>query len=601
MEQLLAVLPAESVAALPIACRPLMIDPSSPIFDLYGSDAPIDPNGKHLPWLWVLLLPFVDEKRVVKAFNEYKRGLTVEECRRNAFGVSLVFLHSNHKLAVDSLKKIRYRPVEEIDGDVLKALRNDDNHNSLLSSDLEKLDECHDDIDNSTGNDVTVSAAVAAADNVENKNEDKNEDKNIEEIIIQKSDNYIFDHSVGDGISGTLSAPPMKWFIRTGTNATITAPPTPPPQAFHDLKSNQVICLTYESPREEPGSHKSQLLSGVILQESILTSFDLMARRPPRLNRGGFNIIELALGLKNKNGGSGGNQNNILRYGNERGGDGGGHYPNQRQFSNNNNNNNNNSGSQPQQFLQHFQQQQQQFSNNGYGYNLSQKSQGRDGRNDNNNNYNNNNYSNNNNNNNNNNRGSGYGGGNYDKDYDDRGGNIGYNNNNHNNNNNNSNNKNNNNYHQMQNQNQNTNQGPHYRHTNYGDSNQGRAYPQHPPPQHNTSGYQQQQQYNGSFLTASSQPQQQNSVNGNGRFSFSTNGSGGNRSGLGPVAPSGVSYDSMESMRAQLAQTLQQQQKQGGGNGAQMGIMGSFSSIGNRPDNSQNQQGLGQGQRGARR
>ena len=126
MEQLLAVLPAESVAALPIACRPLMINPLSPIFDLYGSDAPIDPNGKHLPWLWVLLLPFVDEKRVVKAFNEYKIGLTVDECRRNAFGVSLVFLHSKHKLAVETMEKIRYRPVGEVDNDVLKALAIED-------------------------------------------------------------------------------------------------------------------------------------------------------------------------------------------------------------------------------------------------------------------------------------------------------------------------------------------------------------------------------------------------------------------------------------------------------------------------------------------
>ena len=42
----LQVLPAESVAALPQACQPLMVDPASPIYDLYGSDAPIDPNGK---------------------------------------------------------------------------------------------------------------------------------------------------------------------------------------------------------------------------------------------------------------------------------------------------------------------------------------------------------------------------------------------------------------------------------------------------------------------------------------------------------------------------------------------------------------------------
>ena len=55
-EQLLSVLPADSVHALPPACHPLMLDANSPIIDLYSSDVEIDPDGKHLPWLWVLLL-----------------------------------------------------------------------------------------------------------------------------------------------------------------------------------------------------------------------------------------------------------------------------------------------------------------------------------------------------------------------------------------------------------------------------------------------------------------------------------------------------------------------------------------------------------------
>ena len=316
-----------------------MIDPSSPIYDLYGSDAPIDPNGKHLPWLWVLLLPFVDEKRVVQAFNEYKIGLTVDECRRNAFGASLIFLHSSHKLAIDSMKQIRYRPVEETDEDVLKAVNVQNKDNNLLPL-----------IEDSSNDYITNNETELITDGIENKNinesesENKNENEKTKIIMIKKSDDYVFDHINGDGISGKLSAPPMKWFLRTGADATITAPPTPPPQAFHNLLSNQVICLTYQSPIEELGSHKSQLLSGVILQESVLTSFDLMSRRPPRLNRGGFNIVELALGIKNKNGNNSGNQNHILKYGgnHDHGGDGSGHYPNQRQFSNNNNNNYNN-------------------------------------------------------------------------------------------------------------------------------------------------------------------------------------------------------------------------------------------------------------------
>jgi hypothetical protein len=42
---------------------------------------------------------------------------------------------------------------------------------------------------------------------------------------------------------------------------------------------------------EIPGGHKSELLPGVVLQESKLTAFDLMARKPPRLNRGKIQIF----------------------------------------------------------------------------------------------------------------------------------------------------------------------------------------------------------------------------------------------------------------------------------------------------------------------
>ena len=519
----MAVLPAESVAALPQACRPLMIDPESPIFDLYKSDAPIDPNGKHLPWLWVLLLPFVDEKRVVKAFNEYKHGMTVEECRRNAFGVSLVFLHSSHKLAVETKEKIRYRPVGETDADVLQALATDNREHTLVIEDSETSPE---------GTDPAVNDGVIVATDA-------------------AVDLHLFDHEAGDGISGTLSAPPMKWFTRVGPDAIVSAPPTPPPMAFHDLKGNQVLCFTYASPVEVPGSHKSQLLPGVVLQVSQLTSFDLMARRPPRLNRGGFNIVDLALGVK-----KGSNQNNILNYrGNhQHGGDGTGHYPNQRQYQN--------GGAQPQQFLQHFQQQQQQYSNNNnngyqqsYGYEMAHNQGRNSGRNDRN-------------------AGNGrndgpqgYGGG--GGGYNDRGGGGGYN----------------------QNQNQ---QNFSHRQPSYGDFNQVRAYPQQGgnqnfsqnQGQYPSSGYQQQQQYSGSFLTAQAMPLQPPANN---RFSFSTQGHSG-------PPPGPMSFANMDSMRAQLAQTLQQQG--GMGPGPHMGS--GPGPLGGRQGDYSNQ-GQGQGQYGQRR
>ena len=62
----MAVLPSESAAALPEPCRELMLSPTSEIADFYPRDVPVDPNGKAMPWLWVLLLPFIDESRLVE-------------------------------------------------------------------------------------------------------------------------------------------------------------------------------------------------------------------------------------------------------------------------------------------------------------------------------------------------------------------------------------------------------------------------------------------------------------------------------------------------------------------------------------------------------
>ena len=67
VEQLMAVLPSDSSHAVPKASRWLMTDPESPIIDFYPKDVPTDPNGKAMPWLWVVLLPFIDEKRLLDA------------------------------------------------------------------------------------------------------------------------------------------------------------------------------------------------------------------------------------------------------------------------------------------------------------------------------------------------------------------------------------------------------------------------------------------------------------------------------------------------------------------------------------------------------
>lgn len=67
VEQLMAVLPSDSSHTIPKATRWLMEDLESPIIDFYPKEVPVDPNGKAMPWLWVVLLPFIDEDRLLSA------------------------------------------------------------------------------------------------------------------------------------------------------------------------------------------------------------------------------------------------------------------------------------------------------------------------------------------------------------------------------------------------------------------------------------------------------------------------------------------------------------------------------------------------------
>ncbi|VEU36446.1 unnamed protein product [Pseudo-nitzschia multistriata] len=101
VEQLMGVLPSDSSHAIPKAGRWLMSDLESPIIDFYPSEVPVDPNGKAMPWLWVVLLPFIDEDRLLAAMTPTMSKWTKQELLCNARGLDdgYVFLHSSHPLA----------------------------------------------------------------------------------------------------------------------------------------------------------------------------------------------------------------------------------------------------------------------------------------------------------------------------------------------------------------------------------------------------------------------------------------------------------------------------------------------------------------------
>lgn len=93
-EQLMAVLPARSRNLMPMVYRPLMTDPQSSIIEFYPNEVDIDMNGKTALWEAVVLLSFVDEKKLIENLKPVEAKLTASETKRNSFGNDIVFLYN---------------------------------------------------------------------------------------------------------------------------------------------------------------------------------------------------------------------------------------------------------------------------------------------------------------------------------------------------------------------------------------------------------------------------------------------------------------------------------------------------------------------------
>ena len=93
-EQLLSVQPSSSCNLLPEPYRWLMLDPKSPIADFYPVDFKVDLEGKRADWEGVVLIPFIDERRLLAAAQSIPdSSLTKEERKRNTLGDMVVFSH----------------------------------------------------------------------------------------------------------------------------------------------------------------------------------------------------------------------------------------------------------------------------------------------------------------------------------------------------------------------------------------------------------------------------------------------------------------------------------------------------------------------------
>lgn len=97
-EQLLAVLPSASKSLLPAPYRDLMTQEISPILEYYPPDFQTDLNGKKQDWEAVVLIPFIDEQRLLSAMTPCLEKLSDAEKDRNKFGPMLEYTFSDSDL-----------------------------------------------------------------------------------------------------------------------------------------------------------------------------------------------------------------------------------------------------------------------------------------------------------------------------------------------------------------------------------------------------------------------------------------------------------------------------------------------------------------------
>ncbi|KAL7554914.1 hypothetical protein ACHAWF_018470 [Thalassiosira exigua] len=240
-EQLLAVLPEDSSHAVPKKARWLMGDDESPIIDFYPKDVPCDPNGKAMPWLWVVLLPFIDEERLFAALHPTMKKWTPKELLCNSRGLDdgYVFLHKDHPLG----KEMMF---------ILKSSKDEYTKNKFRIAEK----------------DVAKSSCFFG--------------------LLRKPLSHEM-MEVGEDSAVPLPATSSK----ISRSSDVFAYPIEP---------NEAVCFAFTEPALK--AHRSEILRGAFLPKAILTHEDRRIRRP-RLNRGGDTIANMGGDNKSHNSGYG--------------------------------------------------------------------------------------------------------------------------------------------------------------------------------------------------------------------------------------------------------------------------------------------------------
>jgi 5'-3' exoribonuclease 2 len=233
VEQLMAVLPSDSSHAIPKESRWLMEDLDSPIIDFYPKEVPVDPNGKAMPWLWVVLLPFIDEDRLLSALSPTMAKWEKTELLCNARGLDdgYLFVHRKNPLT----KKL---------AGVIQGGK------TIYTTKLKLTDAA---AYGCPGFNGSIRAPLS------------NEIYPIDEDTV------------------VLSPPGSDKIDRGGGDYNI----------FSDrIDPNEAVCVAFTEPPKL--SHRSIILPGAYIPEPVLTDDDRRIRRP-KLNRGGGSIAHMGM------------------------------------------------------------------------------------------------------------------------------------------------------------------------------------------------------------------------------------------------------------------------------------------------------------------
>lgn len=107
-EQLMSVLPAASRHAIPEIFHDLMLDEDSEIIDFYPEDFALDLNGKKFAWQGVVLLPFIDMKRLLAAIEKRYPLLSPADVIRNGLGKIVMLLSDADTALYDEITSTFY-------------------------------------------------------------------------------------------------------------------------------------------------------------------------------------------------------------------------------------------------------------------------------------------------------------------------------------------------------------------------------------------------------------------------------------------------------------------------------------------------------------